>query len=80
MNDQPTNFLEETPGNKSAMRLMCVSSFVVAVLMALALPLLPLMLSTASLEIILGPYVAFVWGFLASGFAGKVVQKPFEKA
>jgi hypothetical protein len=72
--DQKTGYLDEQPGQRSAMRLMCMQSWWAAFLLAAALPWVSASLGDQALDY----YFMLAAGFLISAFGGKVGQKFLE--
>jgi hypothetical protein len=72
--EKQTAFLEEKPGNKSAMRLLCVQSWWAAFVMATMLPWIASKMGPQALDY----YFMLAAGFLLSAFGGKVGQKWLE--
>jgi hypothetical protein len=70
--EQPAGFLDESPGQKSSMRLLCMQSWWAAFILTLLLPWMKFG------EGVLDYYFMLAGGFLISAFGGKVAQKFFE--
>lgn len=86
---QETGFLEESPGNSSAMRLMCMMALVTAIILAvfvIATPPKPYEIKDAEGRITSVHYpprdpqaIYLIFGFLVAAFAPKAIQKFAEK-
>jgi hypothetical protein len=72
--DQPAGFLDESPGQKSAMRLLCMQSWWAAFLLTAALPWVSARLGAQALDY----YFMLTGAFLLTAFGGKIGQKFFE--
>lgn len=86
---QETGFLEESPGNSSAMRLMCMMALVTAIILSvfvIATPPKPYEIKDAEGRITSVNYpprdpqaIYLIFGFLVAAFAPKAIQKFAEK-
>lgn len=86
---QEIGFLEESPGNSSAMRLMCMMALVTAIILSvfvIATPPQPYEIKDAEGRITSVNYpprdpqaIYLIFGFLVAAFAPKAIQKFAEK-
>ncbi|MEB3270613.1 MAG: hypothetical protein VKJ44_03045 [Synechococcus sp.] len=86
---RPIGFLEESPGNSSAMRLMCMMALVTAIILSvfvIATPPRPYAIKDAAGRVISVNHpprdslaIYLIFGFLVAAFAPKAIQKFAEK-
>jgi len=86
---RPIGFLEESPGNSSAMRLMCMMALVTAIILSvfvIATPPRPYAIKDAAGRVTSVNHpprdslaIYLIFGFLVAAFAPKAIQKFAEK-
>lgn len=86
---RPIGFLEESPGNSSAMRLMCMMALVTAIILSvfvIATPPRPYAIKDAAGRVVSVNHpprdslaIYLIFGFLVAAFAPKAIQKFAEK-